>query len=532
MFRHGALSALVVAAVLAAGRAAAQEKAPPAPDAPPKFSSYAVDWPRFDRLAEIARGTPATERLSDIARALLAAVPPEAGRLTPLDRFCLGAAWSAAHRPPAKGRVYYRDMSGLEGEELYGLERKGYRIAGEQAARIDARLITMLGVPSEVMTGLVRDSGVDRGAWVLSQVGTTWLRVDLPRSLPPPAGPWRPAAAWFQSSSDLDGVLAFLRAHLPDGELSARQQGLKRPLSLPEWQQWDRSEAAVRAGAAQGGESALFASRTGLFTPNPVGDISVQYDAPPPPTPLSISMLERLRAKPCRATRGERLADTARKFVGMPYIWGGEDPGSGFDCSGLMQYVCRVWGIHLPRTAAEQYHYGRPVSFLDLEPGDLIFLANTYKPGVSHVGMYVGDGQWVQAQGAATGIIVCDVPYFDANTGPGARRLDLSRLPPAGGEPAAAKPASRSLLASRHATTPRASAAGDSARSAPPRGSASSSGPAHPPTTEIVSVRVCGDTGAIANSGCTSYTLMRVPRSQLRAMRHCHKHHPLPGERG
>lgn len=492
----------------------AQEQVPVAPDAPPRFSAYAVDWARFNRLASVARETAASDRLADVARALRASVPPEAGRMSPLDWYCLGSAWHAYHYPVGKGRPYLRtDISALEGEELYTLLRKGYRLGPNDAARINARLLTMLGVPSEALTGLVRDKGIDRGAWILSQVGSTWMRADISGCLPSPTGEWHPAPGFLQSSSDLDGVLAFLKTHLPDGEVTARPQGLKKPLALPDWEAWDRSIARLRTSVEAGGENLLFASKIGLFIPSPIGDEAAPDHTTTPANPDAISAVERLRRKPYKPTRGELLAATARKYVGLPYVWGGENPNNGFDCSGLMQFVCRTWGISIPRTAAEQYHVGKPVSFMDLEPGDMIFLANTYKPGVSHVGMYIGDGQWVQAQGSATGIIVCDVPYFDAGSGPGARRLDLSRLPRTAGEPAPIKPPNRaSVVASRHATEPRPAA---------PRATAGG----------IVSVKICGDSGDIANNGCTTYKLARLPKSQLKTMHRCTRHKPLGGER-
>jgi cell wall-associated NlpC family hydrolase len=346
---------------------------------------------------------------------------------------------------------------------------------------------------------------------VLSQVGTTWLRTDVARCPPPAAGDWHPDGGFFQVSADLDGVLAFLKTHLPDGEMTARQQGLKRPLSLADWEAWARSEARLRDASRAAGADLLYASTVGLFTPSPVGDGNPDVNIAAP-TPEAISALELLRRKPIKPTRGAYLAATARKYVGLPYVWGGESPTGGFDCSGLVQYVCRTWGISVPRTAAEQYHVGRQVSFMDLEPGDLVFLANTYKPGVSHVGIYIGDGLWVQAAGTGIGVIVGDVPYWDAGSGPGARRLNLARLPRVAGEPAPPRTPNRAVVASRHAMRGR-----EAPRAAPAGG--------------IVSVRICGDTGAIANSGCDTYKLVRMPRSQAKSMPRCRKHRPKSGER-
>jgi len=84
----------------------------------------------------------------------------------------------------------------------------------------------------------------------------------------------------------------------------------------------------------------------------------------------------------------------ARSQLGVPYVWGGESPGSGFDCSGLTQWAWRQAGVDLPRTAAAQYDAIAHVSLSDLQPGDLVFWGYG---GISHVGMYVGGGDVINA---------------------------------------------------------------------------------------------------------------------------------------
>lgn len=94
-----------------------------------------------------------------------------------------------------------------------------------------------------------------------------------------------------------------------------------------------------------------------------------------------------------RAIRG--LLATAHRFMGVPYVWGGEDP-SGFDCSGFVQYVYARHGVQLPRTADIQYNAGRAVPRGKEQPGDLVFF-ETYAPGASHVGIYLGGGSFIHA---------------------------------------------------------------------------------------------------------------------------------------
>ncbi len=97
---------------------------------------------------------------------------------------------------------------------------------------------------------------------------------------------------------------------------------------------------------------------------------------------------------PAASGKGGAIVATARQYLGVPYVWGGTSP-RGFDCSGLVQYVCKKNGISLPRTAASQRNAGRYVSRADLQPGDLVF----FKSGgrVNHVGIYIGGGNMIHA---------------------------------------------------------------------------------------------------------------------------------------
>ncbi len=128
--------------------------------------------------------------------------------------------------------------------------------------------------------------------------------------------------------------------------------------------------------------------------------------------------------------RGERIARAALAYRGGRYAFGGRGPRA-FDCSGLTQAICLQLGVVLQRTAAEQFTHGVPVPFERLAPGDLVFFRNTYKQGISHVGIYVGDGRFVHAANRKEGIIVSSLyePYY-AHRLAGARRM----VPPPGGK--------------------------------------------------------------------------------------------------
>ena len=110
------------------------------------------------------------------------------------------------------------------------------------------------------------------------------------------------------------------------------------------------------------------------------------------------------------ASQAGVVAD-AEKYLGVPYRWGGTDPRTGLDCSGLTQRVYADMGIGLPRTAAQQASAGQPVASLaDAKPGDLVFFDySSSRAGVDHVGIYIGNGQMIAAPQEGEKVKVQDV---------------------------------------------------------------------------------------------------------------------------
>ncbi len=95
------------------------------------------------------------------------------------------------------------------------------------------------------------------------------------------------------------------------------------------------------------------------------------------------------------SAQGKQIVSTAQTLMGVPYVFGGNTPG-GFDCSGLLQYVFKMNGLTIPRLADEQYNLGKAAKPNQLTAGDLVFFT-TYTAGVSHCGIYVGEGKFLHA---------------------------------------------------------------------------------------------------------------------------------------
>ena len=109
---------------------------------------------------------------------------------------------------------------------------------------------------------------------------------------------------------------------------------------------------------------------------------------------------------------GNSIAATAMKHLGAPYLWGGTT-AAGFDCSGFVYAVVnKVSGGGFPRSMESQVASGRAVAPQNLQPGDLVFFQNTYRAGLSHAGIYVGNGQFANAANARTGVTLS--PLWDS----------------------------------------------------------------------------------------------------------------------
>ncbi|MCL6477549.1 MAG: C40 family peptidase [Peptococcaceae bacterium] len=108
-----------------------------------------------------------------------------------------------------------------------------------------------------------------------------------------------------------------------------------------------------------------------------------------------------------------QILNTAISLLGSSYRYGAEGP-KRFDCSGFTRYVFGSAGIDLPHSAAGQLACGSPVDKQDLQPGDLVFFSYYGESGISHVGIYTGNGEFIHASSAKKGVVISsmETPYY------------------------------------------------------------------------------------------------------------------------
>ena len=121
---------------------------------------------------------------------------------------------------------------------------------------------------------------------------------------------------------------------------------------------------------------------------------------------------------------GQQIVAYALQFEGYPYVYGAAGP-TKFDCSGLTKYVYAQFGYTLNRSASDQYYNGVSISKSELQPGDLVlFNSGNASKNATHVGIYIGGGQFIHASTSSTGVIISDLnSNYYTGVYVGARRI-------------------------------------------------------------------------------------------------------------
>ncbi|MDR6552703.1 LysM peptidoglycan-binding domain-containing C40 family peptidase [Paenibacillus qinlingensis] len=157
-----------------------------------------------------------------------------------------------------------------------------------------------------------------------------------------------------------------------------------------------------------------------LIASNPKVDSQNIYEG------VIISIPTKVFQKQSWEVKADAIIATGMKQLGVPYVFGGSTPNVAFDCSGFVQYAFNMHGFNLLHSAALQSQLGTPVEKSNLRKGDLVFLQGTYTAGVSHVGIYLGNNQMLQAGTMGTREVkistLFGTSYYDEHYW-GARRL-------------------------------------------------------------------------------------------------------------
>ncbi|MDQ3928892.1 MAG: C40 family peptidase, partial [Chloroflexota bacterium] len=162
--------------------------------------------------------------------------------------------------------------------------------------------------------------------------------------------------------------------------------------------------AAAPAPAAQKPAAPAVVAQPAVTVSAPAAPVTRSAPVPAPPVERTGSS-RGVQPPTASSSHGDSIVSLALRYVGYRYRYGGTSP-SGFDCSGFVYYVLNKAGVPMSRDMYAQLNSGPRVSSSNLQPGDLVFFSGTYKRGLSHAGIYIGNGKFVHAENAGTGVRV------------------------------------------------------------------------------------------------------------------------------
>jgi cell wall-associated NlpC family hydrolase len=196
--------------------------------------------------------------------------------------------------------------------------------------------------------------------------------------------------------------------HTTIADLQAQEAARQRRLAALARERIARALAARQAAQRRMAARESSASDPPAPAPTPAPAPGLVASPAPPPVPVA----------PSSSGAGHpEAAQIAARYLGVPYVWGGASP-SGFDCSGLVEYVYAQLGISLPHYTVSQWNATIPISVSELAPGDLVFF-----DGLGHVGIYIGGGQFIHAPHTGTVVQVSSLSGYYASALVGARRV-------------------------------------------------------------------------------------------------------------
>jgi cell wall-associated NlpC family hydrolase len=196
----------------------------------------------------------------------------------------------------------------------------------------------------------------------------------------------------YNDLNDPDVIRVGAKLVVPGGKM--RLDAAPAPAAVAE------APAAPRTAPAAAAPAAVV--QAPAPAPKPAAAAAPKPAAAPAPAPKPAAP-----AAPVLSTGGGggTIVANAMKYVGYRYVFGGTSP-AGFDCSGFVYYIHNRSGAPVGRGMWQQYNGGAHIPMSALQPGDTVFFANTYMPGLSHDGIYIGGGQFVHASDERTGVTI------------------------------------------------------------------------------------------------------------------------------
>ena len=195
----------------------------------------------------------------------------------------------------------------------------------------------------------------------------------------------------YNDLNDPDVIQVGSKLVVPGGKL--RAELVPTPVPAPVVQ-----APAPRTQSASAGAAVVQVAAAPKPAPKPAPAPAAPAPKPAPPAPPALAS----------GGGGDTVVANAMKFLGYRYVFGGTSP-AGFDCSGFVYYIHNHSGAPVGRGMWQQYNGGAHISMNALQPGDTVFFANTYMPGLSHDGIYIGNGQFIHASDERTGVTISSI---------------------------------------------------------------------------------------------------------------------------
>ncbi len=213
--------------------------------------------------------------------------------------------------------------------------------------------------------------------------------------------------AWYQVSGN--GLTGWMMAqYLVQSTAPASPPPAETPVAKPAVVTKPAAPAAPAPTAVPAPPAAAAPPAAVAPPAQPAAPTAAPAATPAPPRSSSQPQAQAVSAPSSSSSTGSAVVSLALKYVGSYYVMGGVGP-RGFDCSGFVYYILNHSGVRMSRDMYAQWASGTHISSNNLKPGDLVFFSNTYKAGLSHVAIYIGNGRIVHAENESTGVTISDL---------------------------------------------------------------------------------------------------------------------------